>query len=504
MRTALIVALLLFAGFLISLPFRNYPLGRSYPILPVIFTTEALAAALTATLLFSQAAVIRSRSLIALATGYLFSAFIVIPEALTYAHAFSEKGLLSAGLSTSTWLYLFWHTGFPIAVMTYAGLKTTDATRPVRQEYVGRTIVVCITGTAAFVALLTILAIVGEPWLPQQMTDPFTWAWPSASLFAAVPLALFVGALMTLLIQERSVLDLWLALVLWFWLIETALGLLTTGRFTLGWYVSVVTSVSSEAVILALLLSESNRLYARLARSNAELRRERDNKLMTLDAVTASMSHELSQPLGAILRNSDVALEVLGEAEPDLEELRLLTSDVNFAAGRSRDVLKNIRVLFGKATEQHEQVDLNETTRGALRTARRELEEHGVDIRTNLASVLPPVSGRASQLQEVILNLLHNAVEAMDTVKDENRVLELRTGHDGGRALIVEVQDSGPGIDPGAQERIFEPFITTKPHGMGLGLAICRVIVERHGGQLSALPANPRGAIFRISLPPSC
>ena len=224
--------------------------------------------------------------------------------------------------------------------------------------------------------------------------------------------------------------------------------------------------MSSEAFILALLLSESNRLYVRLARSNAELRREQANKLLNLDAVTASISHELQQPLGIIMRDGVEASELLQDTQPDLEELRLTLSELNRAAFRAGEVLKNIRVLFGKDRQRQEQIDLNETALEALRALRRELEEHAVEIRTDLARDLPPVTGHASQLVEVILNLLHNAVDAMDTVKDENRLLKLRTSQDGNRMLMIEVQDSGPGIDPETRQRVFEPFVTTKSQWM--------------------------------------
>jgi signal transduction histidine kinase len=129
------------------------------------------------------------------------------------------------------------------------------------------------------------------------------------------------------------------------------------------------------------------------------------------------------------------------------------------------------------------------------------LTDHGIAASTELASELPPVVGHRGQLQEVITNLLHNAMEAMTTVQPDRRMLKVRTKPDGGNAIVVEVQDSGPGIDPKHLDRIFDAFVTTKPHGTGLGLAICRMIIERHGGQLSAASDGKNGAIFQIVLP---
>jgi signal transduction histidine kinase len=146
-------------------------------------------------------------------------------------------------------------------------------------------------------------------------------------------------------------------------------------------------------------------------------------------------------------------------------------------------------------------MDLNEIALGALRILRAELEDHGVITRTELTSQLPLVMGHSGQMQEVILNLVHNAIEAMDTIKDGHRVLQLKTDHHGRDAIAVAIEDSGPGIDPERFGDIFDPFVTTKPGGMGLGLAICRMTIERHGGQLSVSPAKNRGALFQFVLP---
>jgi signal transduction histidine kinase len=146
-------------------------------------------------------------------------------------------------------------------------------------------------------------------------------------------------------------------------------------------------------------------------------------------------------------------------------------------------------------------IDVNETVNGALRILAEELDYHGVRTRIQLTPHLPLVASRGSQLQEVFVNLINNAVEAMDGVTDGRRVLTLRTRYDGEKMIVVEVEDSGPGIDPSNAERVFAAFVTTKPTGIGLGLAICRMFIDRHGGELSQSPAQPRGAVFRIVLP---
>jgi signal transduction histidine kinase len=144
---------------------------------------------------------------------------------------------------------------------------------------------------------------------------------------------------------------------------------------------------------------------------------------------------------------------------------------------------------------------VNELVLGLLTSLQRELEDHGIESGCDLAPELPPVNGHRGQLQEVLVNLIRNAIDAMHAHDSNRRVLQLRTGPHGGNRIFVVVEDSGPGIDPVQLESIFDAFVTTKAQGMGLGLALSRMIIDRHAGQLSAAPAEPHGSIFRIVLP---
>ena len=170
------------------------------------------------------------------------------------------------------------------------------------------------------------------------------------------------------------------------------------------------------------------------------------------------------------------------------------------ASGNAIQIFDNVRALFRKAVPTRNQVDLNSLTREALRAFEVDFKQHGIQTSIELASELPPVIGHRGQLQEVIVNLVHNAVEAMGSV-DGQRVLRIRTGLNGDAAIDLVVEDTGPGLGAEESNTIFDAFVTTKPHGMGLGLAICRMIVDRHEGQLSVSPATPRGASFRVVLP---
>jgi signal transduction histidine kinase len=168
---------------------------------------------------------------------------------------------------------------------------------------------------------------------------------------------------------------------------------------------------------------------------------------------------------------------------------------------RANQILNNTRALFAGADKGHESIDVNKIAVQVLRLLREQLKAKGIVVHVELASDLPLVVGHKGQLQEVVINLVQNAIEAMNTIKDGRRAVQLRTRRHGDDAIVVEVEDSGTGIDPADLNSIFDAFFTTKSHGAGLGLAICRMIIERHGGRLSASSDGTNGALFQVILP---
>jgi signal transduction histidine kinase len=259
--------------------------------------------------------------------------------------------------------------------------------------------------------------------------------------------------------------------------------------------------VALSAYVLASLFAQQRESAEHLRKSNVMLKREQDNKLMNAQAITAAIAHEVKQPLAAIVINGGAALRFLDRIPPELAEARTNLKSMISDGHRTSDVFDGIRALFGKGEQIRLPVDMNNIIRGVLQSLRNELQDNGVETRLELATELPLVHSYGRQLEEVIFNLVHNAIEAMDAARDRGRVLRVRTELNDHDAITVAVQDSGPGIDPKKIEGIFGAFFTTKPDGMGLGLAICRMIIEHHGGQLTASSDGKNGSLFQFDLP---
>jgi signal transduction histidine kinase len=260
-------------------------------------------------------------------------------------------------------------------------------------------------------------------------------------------------------------------------------------------FVAVVTSV------LAALFAERKESEARLTQSNMLLERERDNKLMSVQAALAAVAHEVRQPLGVITLEARVALRSLAMTPPDLDDVRESLAQIPDASRRADEVLDGIRALFEKNDEGRQLSDMNEIILGVLRSMEAQFRNRGVVTRVELAPEIPRLRCHRGQLQELVTNLFINAMEAMDAIVDRGRELRVSTELPGVDRIGVTVEDTGPGISQKDLARIFNAFVTTKRHGTGLGLAISQSIVERHGGQITASSDGKSGALFHFVLP---
>ena len=226
----------------------------------------------------------------------------------------------------------------------------------------------------------------------------------------------------------------------------------------------------------------------------------RVSRLTTLGELTTSIAHEVSQPLGAMVASAGAGARWLAADPPAMTEARTALDNIVADGKRAREVIARIRALTKRQAPRTDLLDLNREIREVLELTQRELRSHDIVLETELDSTLPQVKADRVQLQQVLLNLILNAIEAMSVVNDRRRELTVVSAQDTG-GVVVEVRDSGIGLDQDRADRVFDAFYTTKAEGLGIGLSISRSIVEAHGGRLRAAPNQPHGAVFGFSLP---
>jgi PAS domain S-box-containing protein len=261
-----------------------------------------------------------------------------------------------------------------------------------------------------------------------------------------------------------------------------------------------------QAIAFVLDLTERKRAEAGARESERRYREiEMDlahaNRAATMGQLTASIAHEVKQPIAATVTNAQAALRWLACEPPDLEEVRQALAHIVQDGIRAGEVVGGIRDLVKKAPPREDRLEINPAIREVIELTRGETVKNGVSVQTELADGLPLILGDRVQLQQVMLNLIINAVEAIGAASEGPRELLISSGKAGTDDVHVAVRDSGPGVPATGLERLFEPFFTTKPGGLGLGLSICRSIIQTHGGQFWATPNSPRGAIFQFTLP---
>jgi PAS domain S-box-containing protein len=225
------------------------------------------------------------------------------------------------------------------------------------------------------------------------------------------------------------------------------------------------------------------------------------NRVATMGQLSASIAHEVNQPIAAVITNAQAGLRWLGVLRPNLEEVRQSFSRIVRDGNRAGEVIDRIRALVRRAPPRRAPLDINEAVREVIALAQAEMRRNRIQLQTRLGDGLPHIAGDRVQLQQVTTNLIVNAIEAMSDFSEGPRELTIVSGAGNSTDVFVEVQDTGPGLDPANLDRLFQSFYTTKPNGMGMGLAISRSIVEAHGGQLSAAANQPHGAVFRLTLP---
>ena len=497
---AVVLCLLVVFALITAGPLAGVHPGRVEAFVPAYAAAMFTCDSITAILLYAQFSILRSRATLVIASGYLFTALILIPFVLVFPAVF-VPGNLMGGTQSTSWIWCFWHAGFPMFVIGYALLKETDSSKQFWRGTVAAPIALSVALTGAVVSAAAILCIAGEALLP-RVTDSslhFGSLWP---YFIGAPVALSAAtALIVLWGRRRSMLDLWLMVVICLYLIEVPLSYYPNpNRFSLAWYTVRVIGFISSGLVLIVLLYEIRTLYSRLLGAVLAQRREREARLMTGDAVAATIAHEVKQPLTAMVTTADAGLRFLDRSMPNLDKAKEAFKRIVSDGHRAGEVVEGIRANFRNDVRARTALDVNELIREALALERGDLQKHRISVQAEPNQQLPEVQGNRVQLQQVLLNLIANAIDAMAT-KDEPRVLSVKSeAHEGG-SVVVSVADTGTGIHSQDVDRIFNPLFTTKSYGMGMGLSICRAIIEAHDGRLWVAPNTPQGALFRFTLP---
>ena len=246
-------------------------------------------------------------------------------------------------------------------------------------------------------------------------------------------------------------------------------------------------------------ITERKRSEEALRNAQADLTRVA--RLTTIGELAASIAHEINQPIGAMVASGNACLRWLAKDQPQLDEARRSVERIVRDGHRASEIIKSVRALAGRSTPARAELDINAALREVLSLMRGELHQHDVALETDLSDGLEPVMGDRVQLEQVVLNLILNAVDAMSMNTSAPRVLRVRSQSGEPGAVLIAVEDSGPGLAPEAMDRLFDAFFTTKPSGMGMGLSICRSIISAHGGRLWASQRLPHGAVFQFTLP---
>ena len=496
-----IVILLTVAAAVIA-PFASIEVARVDAFIPVLQSILSIVDFITATFLFAQFSIEPQRALLALASGYIFSGSFAFLQTLAFPGGYAPAGLIGDRLNTPAWMYVLWHATFPAAILVYALSKGTTRTARLPGKQTMTAIIITVACVLALIAGLTWIVSAKSEYLPSLFTTDVRLR---TRLGNQINIALWLwgfAVLAVLLARRRTILDLWLIVTLLAYMPNFLVAIIGSSiRFTVGWYAARCFVLIGSCTLLAVLLVETTFLYSRLASAIILLRRERADRLLSVDAVMAAVAHELRTPLGAIALNASTALSQLRSDPPKLEEMDDILGDIEADSHRAGAIISSIREMSKKTTDRRELTRVEDAARLVLKMLRHDLQINEISVATELEDNLPEVHLDGTQLQQVLLNLVKNAIDAMNLVAPEARRLRLRTSFDGHSTILLSVEDSGPGIPAEDRQRIFNPFFSTKSAGMGLGLAISSNLVTNYGGKLRLVKSDSDGSIFELAIP---
>jgi signal transduction histidine kinase len=492
------VGLALFLGFVAALFYAPLPLPRSDIFMPVSSAILVMADTITATLLFAEAKVLRSRALGVLGAGYLFTGLMLVMRAVTFAGAFTPYGFPGTNADTAIWMSAAAQAGLPIAIMVYLPLNRNTDPQPPAQPSSRLALTPYVIGPVAACILVTWLMMASKALLPPLTVSLVRFA-PTFPFLLLSLLLLIAAAMARLWYGRRTMLDLWLLLVLFGLVLEMILVIVSSGRFTVGWYMGQVMGLLSSLFVLFTLIAETNRLYGQSVQELEDQDHERERRFLIREAIGASIAHEVRQPLAAILLNAHAARKY---PEGQSGDMAATLNDIISSGHRAHDIIQSTRAILGGQAREKRPVDLEALVRGTLEMVSRKARSRNISAAIVVEGTLKPVSVDAVQIQQTLLNLFQNAICALTYVEGRDRILEVRCiAGPGEEEVTIRVEDNGRGIDPEDRKKVFTPFFTTRKHGTGLGLMIASLVLEAHGGQIGVEPLSPFGTAFVIRLP---
>ena len=511
-RLATAVVVVSSAVFVLAAPFAQTQLAQVWAFIPIYESVLVINDLITAVLLFGQFAILRSRALLVLAAGYLFTAFLTVSHALTFPGLFSPTGLLGAGAQSTAWLYMFWHGGFPLFVIGYSLLKKRDESGVgVRSTFA---ILATIGIVIAVVCGLTLLATAGQAALPAIMVgNRYTPA--MVVVVTSTWMLSFVALVFLWRRRPHSVLDVWLMVVMCVWIFDIALSaVLNAGRFDLGFYAGRIYGLLAASFVLIVLLLENGVLYARLVESYEGERRERrrvEEKTAELaevnkelDAFSYTVSHDLRTPVRAVDGFARVLEEDYKE-RLDAEGRRLLTV-VRESAQRMGQLIEDLLAFarLGRQPLKTRRVELEALVNQTIAELRIGREARRIDF---AVGTLGAVEADPALLKQAFANLIGNAIKF--TRDKDPAVIEVGRREEGGpedAGVVYYVKDNGAGFDMRYYDKLFGVFQRLHRvedfEGTGVGLATVQKIITRHGGRVWADSAPGAGATFYFTLQP--